>query len=568
MPRLRSVQPFRYFSRHALASLTLCSAALLAPRAGTGFASGYDTILLPDLEKHLEALASPELEGRDTPSLGLEQAARYLAERFREAGLAFAPDSGIVWKDIAQEPLPGSAGANPDGSLGAGAEASGTYQRPFTRNLPQADKSGSSLALLIKGQARLDLRYGFDFVPVAGCNGDANGDLVFAGFGIDSKSEHYNDLEGLKLKDRIVLIVEGEPRHPKAFEGPEITRAASLWEKIDTLAEAGALGVLAVRRPPEAGKDAQGKKAAPSEKDPALEQLSFRTTWAVWNGAPTDARPRHALPVLEVSLSCGEKLLGEDVASLAAKMDKTAHPLHVKASGRKVSFQSKTREANVRIDNVVGLVPGSDLADEYVVVGAHYDHIGVDDRGRIGCGADDNASGSAGLVEIAQALAVAGPRRSVFICSFAGEEDGLLGSNAFCARLPVPKEKIVAMVNLDMIGRGDPTEVAVLGVVQNPGFERLLNRGKAQKSTGVQKIVMRQGEDLFERGDHFSFHKLGIPVLFFFEGLPLEKNKDYHTWRDTLDLLDYDKMLRTTRLAYNTTWLIANDDERPPRPHD
>jgi Zn-dependent M28 family amino/carboxypeptidase len=132
----------------------------------------------------------------------------------------------------------------------------------------------------------------------------------------------------------------------------------------------------------------------------------------------------------------------------------------------------------------------------------------------------------------------------------------------------MPAAKVAAMVNMDMIGRGDESEVAVLGVVQNPSFEKLLQRARLQKPSGVQKIVLRQGEELFTRSDHFSFHQLGIPSVFFFEGLPIERNKDYHTWRDTLELLNQEKILRSARLIYSTVWLISNDDERPPKPRE
>ena len=142
----------------------------------------------------------------------------------------------------------------------------------------------------------------------------------------------------------------------------------------------------------------------------------------------------------------------------------------------------------------------------------------------------------------------------------------LLGSKALVASPPVPVESMVAMINLDMVGRGDAKEVAVLGIKQNPTFERLLNRAKKKQQTGVTKIVVRQGEELFQRSDHFSFHQKGVPALFFFEGLPISRNKDYHTWRDTLEHVDLDKITRTTRLAYNTAWLLTNEDEKPPPP--
>jgi Zn-dependent M28 family amino/carboxypeptidase len=131
-----------------------------------------------------------------------------------------------------------------------------------------------------------------------------------------------------------------------------------------------------------------------------------------------------------------------------------------------------------------------------------------------------------------------------------------------------PKEKLVAMVNMDMIGRGDAGELAVLGIVQNPGLEKVVARARKLRPCGVREVVLREGEELFERSDHFSFHKIGVPALFFFEGLPIDKNKDYHTWRDTVDKLDTKKMLNTTRFVYNATWILTDDDERPPPPRD
>jgi Zn-dependent M28 family amino/carboxypeptidase len=231
-------------------------------------------------------------------------------------------------------------------------------------------------------------------------------------------------------------------------------------------------------------------------------------------------------------------------------------------------MSSETEQRSVPIDNIVGILKGRDetLAAEYVVIGAHYDHVGVDTRGRVGCGADDNASGVAAMLEIVSALAQAGPRRSILACAFAAEEDGLIGSKALCDKLPVPRDKLVAMINLDMVGRGEAGEVAVLGLIENPKLEDVLERAKKLAPTKIKNIVMRQGQDLFARSDHYSFHQIGVPVLFFFEGLPIDKNKDYHTWRDTIDLVDVDKIGRTARLVFNTAWLLADDDERPPKP--
>ena len=499
------------------------------------FLAGYATIAEKDLELHVWNLASAPLEGRDSPSLGLERAALYVESALVAAGC---------------EPL-----------------EDGTYRHSFRRTLHQPVEDGCSLSLTGEQEGTFEL--GRDFVPVAHCGGAAEGELVFCGFGIAAKKERYSDLSGRGLNGDVVMILAGEPRHRVRFDGPEVTRYATLWKKLDDLADAGAAGVLVVRRPP---AEDPGRPVGAPELEPA--GLGFRYTWASWaietmTSVP-GGLPRDLPPTLEISPACASALLGEDVLDLALSRDRTGRDKKPRAIGRDVRFSSETRSAAVAIDNVVGILPGSDpeLAQEYVVVGAHYDHVGVDDRGRIGFGADDNASGTAALIEVAEALALARPRRSVIFCAFAAEEDGLLGSAGFCEYPPVPVGSMVAMLNMDMLARGDRDEVAVLGIRRNPELADLLDRAGDLKKTGVKQVVTRKGESLWQRSDHFSFHERGVPSLFFFEGLPISRNEDYHTWRDTIDELDFDKLTRTSRLVFNTAWLLANDDERPPAPRD
>jgi Zn-dependent M28 family amino/carboxypeptidase len=186
----------------------------------------------------------------------------------------------------------------------------------------------------------------------------------------------------------------------------------------------------------------------------------------------------------------------------------------------------------------------------------------------VGVGADDNGSGTAALLEVAQAMARAGPRRSVYFCAFAAEEDGLLGSAAFCEDPPLPASSMVAMVNMDMIGVGDSGEVVVLGLEQNPLLKVHLDRARKLSKTGVRRVRPIADRSLFRRSDHFSFHRIAVPTLFLFEGYPLEQNPDYHTWRDTLDKVDMEKVTRTARLAFNFAWILANADDRPPPPRE
>jgi hypothetical protein len=501
------------------------AALLLLLAAGdppAGPAAGLATIVESELAAELQFFASPLLEGRDSPSTGLSRAADRIEERFKAAGLQ-------------------------------GAGKGGSFRIPFTMKVRAPDPA--ACALRLEGKGGRDFAFGTDFVPVSDAHGKATGEVVFLGFGIESSRDKYDDVRG-ELHGRVALIVEGEPRHKRLFEGPEVSAASDLFEKLATLADQGVVAALVVRRTP------PGSEQAPP--------LSFRSTWAYWPQAPANAPPPEPeIPALEITAAVAQELLGQDVLAIAAKVDASGKEPKRIDSGRTVTVAAGSfRDRETPIDNIVGILRGTDqtLSAEYVVVGAHYDHIGVDWLGRVGLGADDNASGSAALLEVVQALGAAGPRRSILACSFAAEEDDLAGSAALCDDLPVPRESVVAMVNMDQIGRGEVAGTVVLGLDENPSFDALLDRALKLQPTGIKTVTRHKGQDLFSRSDQYNFHKLGVPVLFFFEHLPLDDNKDYHTWRDTPDLVDTDKCTRTAKLVFNTTWLLANDDERPPAP--
>lgn len=540
--------------RSAAAALFACiatagpSALVLDPESvPPAVSAAFETITEADVRAEIHVLAASALEGRDSPSPGLTRAAEHVAARLASAGFTGAGDAGA-------------------------------FILPFHRSFPAPDPAGCALARLGGGgsadgdagagaDAEDDAPFvlGVDFVPAPSTGGTAQGRAVILGFGIEDAGERYDDVPS-NLSGKIAVIVSGEPRHRSRFEGPDdTTSAADLYAKLEDIRGAGAEGVLVVRRPPPPGADGieHAEDAAPGEP-----LFGFRHTWASWatEAMPT---PRPAdMPVLEITPAAARRLLGVDALEFVADVDakgKAPRPLD---TGRDVRLAAATLVQSLPVPNVVGVFRGSDpeLADEYVVLGAHLDHIGVDTRGRIGFGADDNASGVSALLEAATALAAARPRRSILACAFGAEEDGLLGSRALVAEPPVPLAAMVVMLNMDMLGRGETKEVAVLGVPENPSLEKVLDQARRLLPTKVGKIVTGQGQHLFARSDHFPFHEAGVPTLFFFEGLPESRNADYHTWRDTVDQLDMDKITRTARLVFTTAWLLADDDERPPAP--
>jgi hypothetical protein len=209
--------------------------------------------------------------------------------------------------------------------------------------------------------------------------------------------------------------------------------------------------------------------------------------------------------------------------------------------------------------NVVGMVEGSDetLKSEFVVLGAHYDHLGLRRKGQFWPGADDNASGTAAVCELAEAFGKGGqrPKRSIIFALFGAEERGLFGSKHFTDKPPVPIEKIVAMINLDMIGRNKPGEVSILGAATSTDLEGHL----AAAAKSIKLKLKYEPPDDFAGSDHYYFYEKGIPVLFLHSGL----HNDYHKQSDKAEKIDYAKIQVTAQLTFLTAWNVAEADARP-----
>lgn len=496
--------------------------------------AGFETIVEDDIGAHLGVLCSPYLEGRDSPSDGLTFALDYVAQCLAEAG----------WTGV------GSG----DGFLHA-----------YTRELPAPDADACELTA--HGEdGRVEYALGVDFVPLPAALGEAEGELAFCGYGIGVRG--FDEVRGLPLKGKIAIFAAGEPRHAKVLDGPELTPAANVYRKLDRLADEGCRGALVVRRDPPAD-------VRPPEGWPERQPMGFRHSWAFWVGERPDAELDSPIPAVEVSERLARALLGDLWDETLAEIDERGKPVRVETPEVEVRLAANVDQRRpLTLHNVVARLEGSDpaLADEVVVIGAHIDHIGADPRGRIGTGADDNASGVSALLEVAQALSASRPRRSVVAALFTSEEDGLLGSRALVDAMraghPVPLEQVVAMINLDMVGRGHAKRVNAIGGEPERDFERLLKRAKRLERTGLTRVITGEGRELWERSDHFPFHAAGVPAMFLFEETPISNNVDYHTWRDVPERVDVEKITRIARFAFNVCWLLGSEDDTPERPED
>jgi hypothetical protein len=445
-------------------------------------------------------LADPAREGRGLGTAGLDAAARFLAERFAAAGLE-----------------PGA----PDGSF-------------FQRFRMPVAIAVEAARLALDGEP---LRDGRDFrALLASESGAFEGDLVFAGYGIHDPVTAWDDWAGLALEGAVVLVLEGRPRAEDFAE----RRGAALGRR--------ALKLLAARQ-----RGARALLIAPGlegDGELALED-------------PTDAlptRPSAGVVALALSRAAAERIAGHARLDLGELVRRAEARERVELRGVRVEGAVRVARREGEVANVIGRLPGADpaRAHEAVVIGAHYDHLGRGEfgslrpaqRGSVHPGADDNASGAAGLVALARAFA-AGPRpaRTLVFAAFTAEEAGLVGS----ARYVESAREVASMVNLDMIGRLDASLTA-FGAETGPGFEDL-----------VRRLAERRGLPVgFEGGshgpsDHSSFHAARIPALFFTTGA----HEDYHTPEDRAEALRPEGAARVLGLTADVALALANAGARP-----
>ncbi len=488
----------------------LAAAVVACASAGPPPTEGID----PDaVRRDVFWLAAPEREGRGLGSAGLAEAAEHIAAAFEQAGLepAYAGDylqrfEVPVAIDVSQAEL----------RVG---------DRPFVR--------------------------GVEFEPLlASADGAFAGEVVFAGFGISDEETGWDDYAGLDVAGRTVLVLDGRPGE-SGDEPLGGGRGAALARPAYKLLNARRNGAAAILLAPASdqvegmpGVGGHAAAANPTIQDAGIVAGSLSHAAAA---ALVDAAGRD---------------LGNLARAVASGDGGTATgPLE----GARIDGAITVARTRGEVANVVGLRRGHDpaLRDEVVVVGAHFDHLGTgafgslhpDERGRVHPGADDNASGTAGLLAVARALGSGPPpRRTVMLAAFTAEEAGLLGSAHLVDHPPMPLEQIAAMINLDMIGRLRDDRVVVFGAESGSGFrERVEAHAKALEL-----------DPAFEGGAHgpsdqTSFAARGIPVLFFFTGL----HPDYHAPSDLPEKVDAVGVARVAALTTRMTRELADAETRP-----
>lgn len=380
-----------------------------------------------------------------------------------------------------------------------------------------------------------------DFVPLGFSeNGVVSGEIAFVGFGISAPELNYDDYEGIDVKDKIVILISESPDKDK--KDLQFAPYSSIRYKASNARNKGAKGIIMVR--------IQGDSMNVFER-PEFENMGKHSGII-------------AVQAFRQSLS---KFFPKDKALIATenKIVSSKKPSSFILPNVTVSIEVELKEISSTTYNINGFVEGTDpkLKNEYIVVGAHYDHLGYGGptslksqggRPQVHPGADDNASGVAAIIEIANEIASKPLKRSVIFSSFSGEELGLLGSSYFANNPPVPIESIVSMINLDMVGRMQKNELTAFGANTSDTFTAIIDSLDMLDTLSITKV-----SDAYGPSDHASFLVKDIPVVMFFTGI----HEDYHKPSDKADKINYNGMAWAVNFIFNFVESIANNDRKP-----
>jgi Zn-dependent M28 family amino/carboxypeptidase len=499
---------------------------------------GVDTIAAGQMRDYLTFIASDEMEGRDTPSRGLDTTAKFLAMNLARWGFKPAGDNGTFLQRI---------------------------------DLRRDRIDGNQTKVELNGRV---LTAGRDYLP-AGGSGDIKGQLVFAGNGWYLKSKSVDAYTGVDPTGKIAVIF-GSPNIP-----PRTISQADLGKKgedslnpNDYARKRGAIGLIYV-------PDFQYIANWERNKQRIMERGSIAVAKFL---TPTNA----PLPSIVISPEIANALFTGETQS-AAGIFNASYGSEMPApfllrSTKSMNINILSSYETVPTQNVVAIWEGSDpvLKEEYVALGAHYDHVGICAPGTADAicnGADDDGSGTTALLSMAEALAKAPtrPKRSVLFVWHCGEEKGLWGSRYFTEYPTVPLDRVVTQINIDMIGRSKAADDTNERDKELTGPDSIYLIGSTMMSTELGELVDtvnksylnivydRRYDDpedpnrFFYRSDHFNYARKGIPIIFFFDGV----HQDYHRPGDSPDKIDYQKMEKVTRTVYMTLWEVANRATRP-----
>jgi hypothetical protein len=488
--------------------LSLAMAAPAVPQSSPGIPPADPARYLNDIK----ALTLPAMEGRGDGTKGLTRAAGLLEQRYKRLGLTPAGTNG--------------------------------YFQPFSL-ITGAKLTGNNHIAEQVGAEKRDLKLHQDFVPFSfSSSGEVSAPVVFAGYGASADEFGYDDYDGIDVKGKIVVLLRYEPAGFAAKSGNQrLTRHAALITKAINARNHGAAGVVIVNGKLSSGEDDLltrfGSVSGPENAGILLVQVK-------------NAIAQEWLAAAGKSLASVQEAINSATRPESFALPDTLH----------LTLDVHIETTRATVNNVLAYLPGK--TDEYVIVGAHYDHLGYGNYdslapsqiGQIHPGADDNASGTAGVLELARLFAPFRGQlpRGILFASFAGEELGLLGSAEWVKEPTRPLGKAVAMLNMDMIGRIRDEKVYIGGVGTGSTFQATLTKAESGFPFHIENSAGG-----YASSDHTSFVAKRIPVLFFFSGL----HADYHKPSDTWDKIDAPDAARLLDMVAKVVVQLDEATERP-----
>jgi hypothetical protein len=497
-----------------------------------------DGITAEQLRNHLEFIASDELEGRDTPSRGLDIAALYIAAHLKRFGIKPAGDNGTYFQNV-----------------------------PLKRNKIDPQNTRFSLN-------NQTFNYGDDFLTSFNSANISASNIVYVSHGWVVKWKNIDPYQGIDVKDKIIVIVNSLPKGVTFNEFQGKTAGEDYFSPVLYAQTHGAKAVIAF------GTFAnlagwQTTKFNQTERG----GLDFGTPQIPITIPTITVTPRLINAIFQ-----GEKSNGANIYTKAVTQD-FVEPFDL-TPAKKISLSVAVKTEDIHTQNVVGVLEGSDavLKNEYVAIGAHYDHVGTNPNApgpdKIWNGADDDGSGTVSVLAMAEAFSKGAqrPKRSILFIWHAGEEKGLWGSDYFTDHPTVPMSQIVTELNIDMIGRyqnpGDenhprnkllpkPGEVFLIG-------SKMMSTELGEVSETTNKAFLNlqfnykyddpnDPERYFYRSDHYNYARKGVPIIFYMDG----DHADYHQPSDSVEKINFEQMEKVARTIFATGWELANRATRP-----
>jgi hypothetical protein len=530
----------KYYLNHLI--ITILIIILPANAMAQKKISASDIITSEDLRSYVSFLASPLLKGRSNGEPGLEIAQQYITSQARLLGLRPANNDSFL--------------------------------QPYTMVITTIDQEKTSIEVMSDGKsATLKLPI-YQYLPTGPSDYTLEGEVVFAGYGLRTDSYKYNDFSNIKTENKILLVMLRAPTDENGkyvFEGTSWSSFMSIQVKLSSLLFTKARAIIFVTDP-------KSGHSSLEEQFPgyAGELSSIRTL----KGEKNAVFQLPGLPkILFVHRAVADELLkdtGYSLEGLQKKIDSELKPQSFAITGKKLKITEVSRTDEIEYQNVAAYIEGSDpvLKNEYIIFSGHADHIG-ESGDRINTGADDNSSGCAALLSIAEAFQNLDkkPLRSILFLWVSGEEIGLYGSKSYVSNPLVPLEKTVVDLNMDMIGRvkeaADSTEDTPM---TGPTDVFLITDNQSSELRSIleeidQKIILdfdyslspkNHPLQLFSRSDHYNFVQKDIPAVFFTSGL----HSDYHTPGDSIEKINFEKMELVTEAMFEIGFAIADRKTR------